>query len=310
MTFTNSILAGTSLVRQAIQSPNYATASTGWTINQDGSAEFNSITIRGGSTVGGVSLWYNGTPGVGNLIFSISGAAGTDPFGNGYLEGITAYGSNSNVNIANGNVYFPGGLNTNGAPTITGIGGSAVTEMLIQSGTNSTSNFAAQATLLPGTSGAAPNTDSTAAVAFAGPAGQAVDIRAGGYCVKVDSAGLTEKAHDLTAYVNSWTPASGANDHNGIWCRLLSIGGISIDGVVEKIGAVNNGEQIGTIATEFWPQKTRWISCGTDQGLSGNIVSAMIQVAPNGNVYYFGPTAPSGSTTRIFITGMYMRENG
>lgn len=41
------IVGGTVLRRPAIQSPNYQTGSAGWTINADGSAEFNNVTVRG-----------------------------------------------------------------------------------------------------------------------------------------------------------------------------------------------------------------------------------------------------------------------
>jgi hypothetical protein len=47
MAFENDIVAGTKLVRSAIQSPNYIAGSTGWTINRDGSAEFANVTVRG-----------------------------------------------------------------------------------------------------------------------------------------------------------------------------------------------------------------------------------------------------------------------
>lgn len=35
------------LVRPAIKSPNYVTGSNGWSINRDGSAEFNNVIVRG-----------------------------------------------------------------------------------------------------------------------------------------------------------------------------------------------------------------------------------------------------------------------
>lgn len=47
MPFNNPIVAGTTLVRPAIRSPNYVTGISGWTINADGSAEFNNVVIRG-----------------------------------------------------------------------------------------------------------------------------------------------------------------------------------------------------------------------------------------------------------------------
>jgi hypothetical protein len=56
----NPIVGGITLRRPAIQSPNYLAGAAGWTINIDGSAEFNSVTIRGqldlGSTAPRVSI--------------------------------------------------------------------------------------------------------------------------------------------------------------------------------------------------------------------------------------------------------------
>lgn len=45
--FTNDAVGGTTLVRPAIESPNFVTNVSGWQIAQDGSAQFNNITIRG-----------------------------------------------------------------------------------------------------------------------------------------------------------------------------------------------------------------------------------------------------------------------
>lgn len=45
--FSNSILAGTTLVRDAIRSPNYVAGTSGWSVNKNGSAEFNDVVVRG-----------------------------------------------------------------------------------------------------------------------------------------------------------------------------------------------------------------------------------------------------------------------
>ncbi len=48
MPFSDPIIGGAStLVRQAIKSPNYVAGLTGWSINKDGTAEFSGITVRG-----------------------------------------------------------------------------------------------------------------------------------------------------------------------------------------------------------------------------------------------------------------------
>jgi hypothetical protein len=91
MGFQDPLVGGISLRKAAIRSPNYVAGSSGWTINIDGSAEFNNVTIRGGQVVGGTALYYNGTPALGTLIASISATAGTDSFGNHYGVGIISY---------------------------------------------------------------------------------------------------------------------------------------------------------------------------------------------------------------------------
>lgn len=93
MAFQNSVVGGVTLVRPAIQSPNFVTGSAGWKIAVDGSAEFNNVTIRGGTVISGTALYYNGTPAAGNLFMSIAAAAGTDSLGNAYVKGVGLYKS-------------------------------------------------------------------------------------------------------------------------------------------------------------------------------------------------------------------------
>ena len=72
----------------SIFSPNFIEGVSGWSIDKDGSAEFNNLTIRG--TFFGTDFilnatglyFYSGTPALGNLILSITNAGGFDPFGN------------------------------------------------------------------------------------------------------------------------------------------------------------------------------------------------------------------------------------
>ena len=93
--FRNSIMsAAGALVRAAIKSPNYVPASSGWTVNKDGSAEFNNLTFRGTFmgvnfvvNINGVFL-YSPSEGAGNLIVSVAPAAGVDEFGNNFGAGV------------------------------------------------------------------------------------------------------------------------------------------------------------------------------------------------------------------------------
>lgn len=100
MPFSNPVVGGTTLVRDSIHSPLFVHNSTGWSINQDGSAEFNNALIRGGVIVGNGTtntiiidsntdsiLVYNST---GKLIASISPAGGIDGSGNVFQPGIVS----------------------------------------------------------------------------------------------------------------------------------------------------------------------------------------------------------------------------
>ena len=88
--FSNPIVGGVDkLIRQAIQSPNFVAGVSGWSINKDGTAEFNQLTIVT-STSGAAILIYNGPAALGNLIGSWSAAATVDSFGNNIPAGLFA----------------------------------------------------------------------------------------------------------------------------------------------------------------------------------------------------------------------------
>jgi len=106
------VVGSTVLRRPAIQSPNYVAGSAGWTINQDGSAEFNNLTIRG--TFAGTdfvinsdgSFFYSPSEGAGNLVASIAAASGVDQFGNNYVSGVGSYQTGFASQLAGGVVVF------------------------------------------------------------------------------------------------------------------------------------------------------------------------------------------------------------
>ena len=120
----NPVVGGTVLRRPAIQSPNFVTTVSGWTINADGSAEFNNLTIRG--TFNGTDyilsaagfFLYSGTPANGNLVASIAPAATvSDGLGNTVKGGgFAAYGAGDIGLLAAGFLQLiPAGLAAGGA---------------------------------------------------------------------------------------------------------------------------------------------------------------------------------------------------
>lgn len=108
----NPVVGGTVLRRQAVESPNYVPGVSGWAIKQDGSAEFNNMVVRG--TFNGTNytinsageFFYSAAPAAGNLVESVTNAAGTDPFGNIYLNGHAAYGAGFATSMQAGELGF------------------------------------------------------------------------------------------------------------------------------------------------------------------------------------------------------------
>src|SRR5580692_3428784 len=83
--FSNPLSAGSMIIQPVFQSPNFSVADqTGWAVYENGDAVFYSLTLDGGNVVisdsGGVFL-YDGTPGTGNLLASLSNET-VDPYGN------------------------------------------------------------------------------------------------------------------------------------------------------------------------------------------------------------------------------------
>jgi hypothetical protein len=106
-----------SLALSAIFSPNFIHGISGWTINQDGSAEFNNLTIRGTFlgfnfilNASGLFL-YSGVPALGNLITSVTSVAGVDTFGNAYAAQLGTYNTanGSSIVVESGQIFIVDG---------------------------------------------------------------------------------------------------------------------------------------------------------------------------------------------------------
>ena len=242
MGFSNEAVGGTTLVRPAIKSPNFVHSSACWSVNQDGSAEFNNLTIRG--TFNGTNyiinssgaFFYNGTPALGNLVTSIANAAGTDAFGNAYPAGISnndgsgntatintgglttqASGSNNLCSVANG-IFALGNA---GQPTFldaeiqSQLTANAI-EMLLTSGRNPTADNMAQLLLM----GQKDNVATGAGTAMPG--------------LKVTGQMFADTWHQLTAG-NSWTGTINyklvAENEVWLWSNNLNSPASAVNGV-------------------------------------------------------------------------------
>lgn len=106
MPFSNPVVGGLGmLIRESIHSPNFLAGSAGWTINKDGSAEFNDLTARGKIIIFGLDggvFFYDGIPALGNFptISICPPGVSFDPFGNPVQpDGIAMYNSFGKVII-------------------------------------------------------------------------------------------------------------------------------------------------------------------------------------------------------------------
>lgn len=93
--FGNPYIGGQgALVRPSIHSPNFVSGSTGWTINKDGSFEFNGGTFRGTIVItSGFDLlvYSTPTPQANKLLIAVAGSAGNDGLGNSWIAGFNLY---------------------------------------------------------------------------------------------------------------------------------------------------------------------------------------------------------------------------
>lgn len=88
--FNNSVVGGFGILkRKAIQSFNFVSGQTGWSLNADGTAQFNQLTIVIQASGAAVLIYYP-VAGTGNLIGSWSQIEFTDQYGNDVPAGINA----------------------------------------------------------------------------------------------------------------------------------------------------------------------------------------------------------------------------
>ncbi|GAO71192.1 DUF1983 domain-containing protein [Comamonas sp. E6] len=109
-----------------INSSNYVSGSTGWSINSNGQAEFSGVTVRGtiyssAGTIGGITINGNGlnVGGFWGYVWPPAGQSGLHIGPNGILLGNANNGRYVEIQ-ASGNIYAPGLRIENGNATFSG----------------------------------------------------------------------------------------------------------------------------------------------------------------------------------------------
>lgn len=278
------------LIIPGVHSDNYAAGVSGWTINSDGSAEFNNVIIRNGQVVSGTELFYSGTPALGNLTGSISATAGTDTFGNQYLEGFTSYDRTRNdyMSMRAGGIFV--GRLVSGQPTLTnalqfGINtGSATTPYSVwTSPASSTNTKQVAVALLPGSG----STQSLAATIVFGTLNTVDNVYAtifGGSFYASDIVGNI-LGWQSPAYTANWSGGTTFNTltgYNILRFRKDVEDNVCLVGAL-KAGAVLPGTTVFTLPTGYRPVGgTVPIPCLANN--AGTLSHGMLSVLTNGNV--------------------------
>jgi hypothetical protein len=228
MGFQDPLVGGIALRKPAIRSSNYVAGSTGWTVNVDGSAEFNNVTIRGGATVGGTALFYNGTPALGNLVASIAAAAGSDSFGNHYGAGILAYDDTNGLfaQVNNAQVLLGAWSAGTGPDTAHAglIAGGATAGVSVESGISGSLTDRGVLQLNPGQPNKATGSNLNPFLKIIDSAGNsAVDLIISGSVIQADDTGATRTWQAPTFGAN-WSAATmfdGLGGGEGLRSHLM-----------------------------------------------------------------------------------------
>lgn len=173
MGFRQPIVAGDTLVRDAIQSNPFTAGVTGWRISRNGDAEFHNGMFYGNILIQNNEgiFEYSGTPAAGNLIASFAPVGGVDSFGNSYSAGLSVgLHGNPGVRVAfdgsTGLIYLPSivaniSLDAKVQANHQGSGGSAVAFLTMGSAIDATQNDGAYVNLFASSADGTQNAHAT-----------------------------------------------------------------------------------------------------------------------------------------------------
>lgn len=285
MGFQNPITGSQgALERPAIKSPNFVHNTSGWSIARDGSAEFNNIVIRGGSTVGGTALYYAGTPAAGNLRYSISDTAGTDPYGNAYGRGVIAYaiGFTGDVGLADGALRLGHASTnfTNGGLVRQGLtfGG----DIILDTGTGDATHTDAAALQLAAGQGSQTTGSATTprAVLLDVNVTSDADLLLSGSIVKTNAAG-TPYTWQTPAYGANWAAGPGGGTVQNLQYRRDPLDNLVIIGAAHTTSN-SPAAVIFNLPAGYRPAIEQRVAAVLNQG--GAMSACTLQILPSGDV--------------------------
>lgn len=292
MGWNDPVVGGVALRRAAIQSPNYVAGTTGWTINQDGSVEFNNGVFRGTVTAGTFqgtdftinsagAFFYSGTPAAGNLIASIAPAAGTDSFGNHYIQGMGSYDHTLNTFAQLLGSKFRSGQIVSGSADVTNSGlvsalNTLVGSLTLESGLDPTfpTTDQGQIFLVSGDPSQPPGGTGPYMELADSVGNSQVDLRASGALYKITPDGVAYTWQTPTAATN-WSIGSLQARLDGM-DNVTYVGSLSYTGT--SVTAAGAATVITAMAAAYRPKRQWKDACThyTSTSVQKNVASSVL----------------------------------
>lgn len=246
MAFTNSITGGQgTLVRPAIKSPDYVAGVSGWSINKDGTVEFNSGTFRGTITA---SSFVTGTSGR-RIEINVAGS-----------QSMVLYDASNKVLMTVGDqagaiTSFPSGATNNALL----LGGAQFQFLWASAGI-----YTPMAWFENNATSVILNTQLTGGIAFDAPNAALSYVTAGS---------TTLETWQTPSYATNWLDSTTFNGLTGLGplrYRRDAENNVHFSGCF-KAGAVAPGQTITTLPVGYRPQRTEplWVQRNNGGTLTG-----------------------------------------
>lgn len=258
---------------------------SGWSNTASSVLTANTVIVVAGDPNTGVFI-YSGTPANGNLIMSMTAAAGTDPYGNDYGSGIVSYpntGAHSGgVKINAGEIELGQPPNFTNAATLRQslfFGG----DIQLDTGTGDASHLqAANLALTAGTASTGTGTASTPNLALTDDGGSsAVDILLSGSVISTDVLG-NPHTWQTPAYNPGWAGDSAVGGVlQSLQYRIDAQNNLVLDGVMHTTSATPSSVAF-TLPSGYHPtgKGRRFITMSNTSGL----VPVYVTVGTSGDV--------------------------
>lgn len=279
----------------------------GWTNTASSVLTANTVIVVANAPNTGIFL-YSGTPTTGNLVASITAAAGTDPYGNAYTSGFTAYrglGFVTDVTMRRGAILF-GNASTNFTNS------AILTQDLItggnltfSTGTGSTPQLdSIRMQLLAGLTGVSTGNANVPAVSMLdGAVSSAVDLQLSGSVVNTGIAG-TPTLWQTPSYNAGWAGGDVAGTFRPMQFRFDAMNNLYLSGAFHTTSATPSTFAF-VLPAAYRPTTNQRAAAISVNGAT--VTAGYFQVGLNGNTGFF--TLPTAANVDVYFSGIFPLGN-